>query len=294
MTSTAYRGYDQADLDRQYDTRQWADDAEDWLLRRSELSRNVRSSYESVLDVPYGTGEDERIDVFPARQAGAPVLLYFHGGYWRSRSKEDVSFLASAFVPAGASFVGVDYSLAPSSGLEQMVRQARKAVRWVHDHANDIGIDRNRIHVAGHSAGAHLAATLLTTTWRAKENLPEDVVKSACLTSGIYDLEPIRVSSHNSWLRLTKESATQLSPLRDVAHVTGSVVIGVGERESDEFRRQSVTYFEAWKETDHQCLLLTLPRHHHYSMMLELSRLDSPLTRAALGQILMESERATR
>lgn len=286
MNSPLYRGYDQTELDLQYDTRQWAEDVEDWLQQRSELSRQVRDSYASTLDVPYGPGDDERLDVFPAERPDAPVLLYFHGGYWRSRSKEDVSFLASAFVPSGITFVGVDYSLAPSAPMKQMVRQVRAAVGWVHNHAGDIGVDAHRVHVAGHSAGAHLAATLLAKAWRLEAGLPDDVVKSGCLTSGLYDLEPIRLASHNRWLRLTEESATELSPIAHVADVTGSVVIAVGEDESDEFRRQSVIYFDAWQATGQPCVLLTLPQRHHYSMMVELSKRDSPLTQAAMEQIM--------
>jgi len=82
--------------------------------------------------------------------------------------------------------------------LDQMVDQVRAAVAWLYRHADQIGGDRNRIFVSGHSSGAHLAAAVATTDWKARFGLPQDVVKGALCCSGIYDLEPVRLSARNT------------------------------------------------------------------------------------------------
>ena len=121
------------------------------------------------------------------------MLVYIHGGYWRALDKRDASFVAPPFVAAGALVVVPNYALCPAASIDEIVRQQRAALAWVWRHAAAHGGDPERIVVAGHSAGGHLAATMLATDWPGVDpGLPADLVKGALSLSGVFELEPLR------------------------------------------------------------------------------------------------------
>ena len=270
-------------LDEAYATRAAVPDAADWLDRRADLSRRARERFTHRADIPYGDHPDQRLDVFPARGDGDPVLVYFHGGAWRMHDKGAVSFLAESLVPAGVTLVAPDFTLAPAATLDEMVRQAAEAVRWVRGHIAESGGDPDRVYVAGHSSGAHMAAMLLGHPAFREWDLPPDLVKGACITSGLYDLEPILRTSMNEWLHLDREAALRNSPLHHIPQLGAPIVAAVGGDETPAFRQQTTDYVAAWRAAGHEATLVDMPGHHHYSLMLELHDPASPLLAALLA-----------
>ena len=166
------------------------------------------------LNLRYGDQPDERLDLFPAARPGAPVLVFIHGGYWRSLSKDDHAFLAPALVAAGATVVIPGYSLCPAVTIEDIALQMVRALDWVWRNVEAHGGNPDRIVVAGHSAGGHLAAMLLCCRWRDRAaDLPLNLVHGALSISGLYDLEPLRhVPFLGDDLHLTPASVRRLSP----------------------------------------------------------------------------------
>jgi len=236
--------------DEQYNNRARIPEHPSILKHWAESSASALESRPSMREFAYGDGAAERLDVFPAVRAGSPVLVYIHGGYWRALSKRDQSFVAPPFVDAGAMVVLPDYALAPAVSIEHIVLQLVRALVWVHRHAHEHGGDAQRIVVAGHSAGGHLATMLLACDWRSvAPDLPADLVKAALSISGLYDLEPLR---HTPFLaadlKLTAESVQRLSPA-GFAAPSGSLVTVVGGDESEEFHRQAALIAQAWDRT---------------------------------------------
>ncbi len=235
-----------------------------------------------MVEHAYGDGPRERLDVFPARAAGSPVLVYLHGGYWRALDKRDQSFVAPPFVDAGALAVLPDYALCPAVTIEQIVLQTVQALAWVYRHAAGHGGDPQRIVVAGHSAGGHLATMLLACEWQAvAKDLPADLVKAAVSISGLYDLEPIR---HTPFLapdlRLTAASAKRLSPALMPAP-RGALVTVVGADESEEFHRQAALVATAWGPRT-VIGAETVPQRNHMSVLQELAEPRSRTHQRAL------------
>jgi arylformamidase len=280
--------------DHDYDTRAAVPDVERYLQARAESSRRARERFRCRLDVPYGPSPDQRLDIFPSDVPDSPILVYVHGGAWRMHSKDAVSFLAETLVPAGVALVAPGFSLAPAVPVDEMVRQVREAVGWTYEHATTFGADPDRIHVAGHSSGAHLAAMVTGSGWPAESGLPAGVVKGACLTSGLYDLEPLRHTFMNEWLQLDAKSAERNSPVRHVPAVAGPLTIAVGGRETTAFVRQTADYVAAWRAAGHACRVIDMPEHHHYSLMLELGDPASPLLEALLAAIHGDRRRSPR
>ena len=112
-TTIVWRGYDQADLDHQYNSRGTVPDAGVYLREYADRTRDAKAKLACIENLSYGDGADEVLDIYPAAQPGAAVMVFLHGGDWRSLSKEDAGFAAPAFVGAGAMFVAINFSLVP-------------------------------------------------------------------------------------------------------------------------------------------------------------------------------------
>ncbi len=258
--------YDQEALNDQYNQRVLVPHADAYAQRNLEESARVRSQLVCELDIPYGPSEVERLDLFPAPRAGAPIVVYIHGGAWTRSSKNHVSYPAESFVGAGAAYVAVDFGLVPSVTLDEQVRQNRAAIAWVYHHAADYGADPNRLYVAGHSSGAHVTGMMLTTDWARDRGLPRDVIKGALACSGMYDLEPVRLSSRNDYLKLDVEAARRNSPILHIPATGCPVIIGYGEGDQTEFRRQSTAFAAAWHAAGLRCHEVDLPGLNHFDV----------------------------
>ena len=202
-----------------------------------------------LLDIAYGESPGEKLDLFLSERAGGPLLVFIHGGWWRSLDKSDFSWIAPAFNAAGINVALTNYTLAPAADIEEITLQQVRALAWLYRNGGRHGIDVGRIVVAGHSAGAHLTAMMMAAQWPAFEvDLPRDLVKAAIAFSGLYDLAPVQHADFvNGDLRLTPERVASLSPARmDQAHPT-PFITAVGALESDEFRRQTGLLAAAWQ-----------------------------------------------
>ena len=244
---------DPAWLDAQYNNRARIPEHPQLFARWAAESQAARSALACHLDLRYGAHPRQTLDVFPsARTNGhaAPVLVFLHGGWWRSLDKSDHSFVAAGFVREGAMVVLPNYALAPEVGLEAIVLQLVDALAWVWRHAAEHGGDPQRITLAGHSAGGHLAAMLLNCRWKSvARDLPADLARRALAISGLYDLEAVRRTPFlKPDLRLTRAAVERLSPVRFAPPRERVLYAAAGALESEEFLRQNALIRAAWGE----------------------------------------------
>lgn len=272
---TVYLEFDQAALDAQYNCRAMVPEhprhIEAWA-RDSEAVRAARP--DARLDIAYGAAEREKFDFFPA-QPGAPLHIFIHGGYWRALDKADFSYPAAAFGAAGIAYAAINYPLAPRASLDGIVASVRQAVAWLVDHAGELGVDPAGFSLSGHSAGGHLTAMVL-----ADPALPRGAVRAAAPISGLYDLEPIRLSYLNGELGLDAAAARRNSPIHAAPAVRCPVLLAVGGRESPEFQRQQESFAEAWRGHCAGLETMIADGDDHFTIVRHLGRPDSALFRA--------------
>lgn len=255
-------------LEAQYNNRARVPDHAQVLARWAQASALVRERSVARLDVPYGDGPGELLDLFPTEAPAAPVLVFIHGGYWRALDKSDHSFVAPSFTADGALVVVVNYALCPAVTVEHIVMQLVRALVWVWRHAAAHGGDPSRITLVGHSAGAHLAAMLMSCRWKqVADDLPAQPVTGALAISGLYDLEPLRLAPFiQADLQLTPASVARLSPAFFPRPKSGKLFAAVGLEESDEFIRQNRLIRDVWGPTAVP-VCETVPRSNHFTVL---------------------------
>lgn len=262
--AAVYRALDQNALDAQYNLRAAVPEHVDFFARWAADSAAVRRSLPCQIDMRYGPGRLQTLDIFPAANPAAPLLVFIHGGYWRSLDKSDFSYLAPGFVEAGVSFAAINYDLAPQAAMDEIVDACCSAIGWITANAGKLGGDGGAVYLAGHSAGAHLSAMAMTRL----------AVRGAVAVSGVYDLEPVRLTPYvNDDLRLDADAARRNSPLHLKPVAEAPLVVAVGADETAEFVRQSATFAEAWGAAR----AIALPDRNHFSAVDALGDIDNGL-----------------
>jgi arylformamidase len=268
---------DSALLARAYNNRELVPDHGRYFARWAESSARARSTMTCHLDLRYGDMPGETLDLFTARKGDGSCLMFIHGGYWRAMDKKDHSFLAPSWVDAGVSLAVVNYDLCPRVSIEQIVQQMLRASRWLWLHAEDYGMDQDRLYVGGHSAGGHLTAMLMCALYPVLDRaLPRDLWKGGLAISGVYDLRPlIQVDFLQQDLRLDEASARKASPAFMSPATRAPVMTCVGGDESSEFLRQNALIGERWRAAFAGDI--PMPGRHHFSVLDALAEQDSAL-----------------
>lgn len=281
-----YGTYTKEEWDDQYDLRKRTPAFEKyvsgWLAETESVKKQLRFDSE----IKYGTTNTQVLDVCPSdRHLPSPVHIFFHGGGWRSMSKNHFAYLARAFNKYGVATVVVDYGLLPTITMQELVRECRDAIPWVYRNIGNYNGDNSRIFVSGHSAGAHVAAMLSATNW-IDYGVPADVIKGATVMSGLYELEPTRRSSTYSPLGIGTEDVLTCTPttLRPPL-VSTRFVVAAGAHETAEFRRHSTVYVDFLKGAGVQCEHFVVEGHNHYSILGAFESDHHPLGLAVLRQM---------
>jgi arylformamidase len=267
----------------QYNTRADAAYAEATLVRWALQGQQARRTTACLLDAPCGESARERVDFFPAHTPNAPLLVFIHGGWWRFLSKSEFSWVAAPFVAAGYNVALTDYDLCPTVTLKTIVEQQLRAIAYIHSKASAWEFDATRMHVAGHSAGGHLAAMMCAANWSLyAPHLPPQLFKSATLISGIYDLSPlVHIRAAQADLQLSAADLLTLSPL---SYAPGGVpsMAFAGGMESDDFKRQNQVLKATWGKS---ISASEIAQTNHFSVVDAWANREHPLHAACLAHM---------
>ena len=280
-----YRNLSPEALELEFNPRATARNLDERLAASAAASADTRERLDCVLDVRYGPGENETLDIFPsanpASERGTPVQLFIHGGYWRAMDKSDYSFIADVFQPAGATTVVINYDLCPSVTLDTIVEQSNRSIAWTWRNIAEHGGDPDRLYVSGNSAGGHLTAMAIAHDWEA-DGLPADIITGAVPITGVMDCEPVLDITVNQEVRLEPEAARRLSPLRNPPRRALPLLVAVGGAEPELWIRMSEDYAALCRDRGIACDYLELPDHDHFDISRAVGDPESPLAHAML------------
>ncbi|CAM9586751.1 unnamed protein product [Lampetra fluviatilis] len=238
---------------------------------------------ETILDVSYGPGDDEKMDIYmPLKPNPAPpVFVYIHGGYWRILGKEFSGYMVPPLVESGAVVVALSYTLSPKGSMDLMVDQMRRAVAFISRQYSHF----SGMYLCGHSAGAHLAAMVLATDWSLPEYGVTPDIKGGFLLSGVFDLRPLVETYVNEHLKMTLEDMARNSPMLKVdamAPLAGNcrIVLAVAEHDTPEFHRQSQELEQSLKGAGFNVTYLDVPNVDHFDLVEKLCGEEYQLTQA--------------
>ena len=278
MSAKVYRDYTQEELDKQYEHRHIVPNMEEFTSRNQAEGKRMRETLPARLDVPYGPHPKQKLDIYTVTRARAPIAVNFHGGRWQLNSRELSAQAAEAFTQTGIVFVNAGFRQVPDFRMDQLIEDARNAVAWAYKNAESLGANPDRLFIVGQSSGAHMGGMMVVTDWT-KLGLPRDAVKGGLLVSGMYDLEPVRLTFRNAAVKLDVAEAERNSPIRHIPQNGCPIVLGYGALESDEFKRQSRDFAAAWRKAGNPCELVEMPGHHHYSLGAEMNNPASAIVR---------------
>ncbi|ASL48999.1 hypothetical protein bAD24_p01520 (plasmid) [Burkholderia sp. AD24] len=247
------------------------------LASWSARAEVTRSENECILDIPTGNHPREALDLFRARDAKGTVL-FIHGGFWRTSSKNDMAWIADGFLHIGYSVVFLNYPLCPEASLREVSESVQASfARLVTEILSDA--ESGAIVIVGHSAGAYLATSLMATVWN-QHGLETSPIRGVVAISGLFELEPLLHTSHNRSLRLDKQLALQLSLTSFSPAVDASLILVVGELETAELHRQSHIMAHAWSTLRPR--IVSIKGEDHYGIVEGLARTGSELHRIVL------------
>ncbi|MFI9103076.1 alpha/beta hydrolase [Streptomyces fildesensis] len=299
-----YRGMNRATLDRQYSPSSRVRSLPAYLDEYRRLSEAARRDHPVLTGLAYGPHPAETLDYFPGTRTGTgtgtgagtdtgtatgagtgrpPLLVFVHGGNWQALGRAESAFPAPPLLTAGAAVAVVEYGLAPDVGLDTMAGMVRRSVDWLLQNADRLGFAPDRLHLCGTSAGAHLAAMAL---------LPDPLdgpdvsgrIAGAVLLSGIYDLEPVRLSYVNEALRLDEAAALRNSPLHLLPARLAEVVVARGGNETEEYVRQHERMVAALRPRA-AVTEVVADRRNHFDLPYDLGVGSSRLGSAVLAQM---------
>ena len=249
--------YDQAGLDLQYNNRAAVPEV-DAILEDQRARGEAARARHGVRRLAYGPLPRQGIDSLAPGAPATGTVLFFPGGQWQFCDPIAGAFPAEPVIAAGVGFAVADHRLLPEATLDQVVDDAIAAVLHI------LRTRSGPLILAGTSSGAHLA---LVAACDPAVLAQADRLMRLVLVSGMYDLEPVRLSYRNAVLKLSRDMATGLSPIhriKAVAPVWREAVFAIGDRETAEFRGQTRAAFDAWTRAGGEGRHVVLPDANHF------------------------------
>lgn len=275
---------DQVELDAAYDQTVYAPMIGQIQKRFATSSETTRARLGAPKRLAYGPTPVEALDLYPAKQANAPIFIFIHGGAWLRGEAKDYGFPADLFVNAGVNFIALDFIAvgAANGDIGPMAEQVRRAIAWVYKNAAGFGGDTKRFYVGGHSSGGHLCGVALVTDWQKDFGLPADMVTGGLLMSGLFDLKAVRLSKRSSYVKFTDDMEQAMSSQRQIDRLRAPIIVTYGSNETPEFQRQSRDFAAAVKAAGKPVELIAAPSFNHFEMCESLGNPYGPNGLAAL------------
>ena len=235
-----------------------------------------------VRDVDYVSGADydegkDLLDIYmPEGADRVPVIVFFHGGALKGGDRGQGQAFAARLVPQGVGVVSASYRLTPSVVHPAHVQDAASATAWVLDNIDRYGGDPENVYLAGHSAGAYLAALLtLDPTHLGSHGLtPSSIRGSIPISAFLYVEETAADRPKDVWGSNPADwMAASVTP--HIATAEGRMLLIYADGDADWRRRQNETFGKAMHAAGNQSVnVVEVPNRNHGSLMTDINAQD--------------------
>jgi len=247
-----------------------------WRAAAQAYRDEMRAAGRLEADLAYGPAPRQRLDIFHPKGTPQGLAVFMHGGYWLRFDKSVWSHLAAGAVAVGWAVCLPSHRLAPEVRVGQISFDAGRAISFAAARV------AGPVRLAGHSAGGHLAARMVTIGSPLGAALRGRIAHVLSI-SGVHDLRPLLRTEMNTTIGLDaaearSESPALLEPL-DGCRLTA----WVGASELPEFIRQADLLANIWTGCGAATRVVHDPGRHHFSVIEALTEADAPLTAAFTG-----------
>jgi acetyl esterase/lipase len=261
---------DQDFLDRSYNNGAAVPAWSEIFAAMTAASAPLRQRHQATMDLAYGSGERQKVDVFPGPHPDAPCLVFFHGGYWQRNARDMFAVLGQGVAHHGWSVAIPGYTLAPQASLGQIVDETGVALDFLAARRKSLGLNGPLV-VSGWSAGGHLAAMALS----------HPAVAAGLAISGIFELAPLAGTYLNANMAFSQDELARLSPARRPV-VNKPLDIAYGGLELPALVAQSEGFHAYRRQSRAPGECFAVAGADHFSVLDALRDPDGALTQALL------------
>ena len=232
--------------------------------------------------ITYTAGDEadaakHKLDLYlPSDKKKFPVLVFIHGGSWRSGDRSNYPALGNRFAKLGIGVAIPSYRLMPKSPHPAQIEDTAAAFAWVYKNIDQFGGDPSRIYIAGHSAGGHLVALLaLDAAYLKKYDIPLTAIRGVAALSGVYDVSKIAAFAH-------ADGEEDPSPMAHVHAKTPPFLVSYCQWDYQALPMQARDFADALKKSFDSVELLYVPGQSHISEIIHVVNEDDVIAQAIL------------
>lgn len=246
-----------------------------WVEPAAAFRRKRLDAGRAELDIAYGEGKRNRLDLFRPDGEARGLVAFIHGGFWLRLDKSFWSHLAAGPIAHGYAVAMPSYTLCPDIRIGGIVREVGAAIEEA------ARMVEGPIRLTGHSAGGHLATRMVTATSPLTDTVRTRIVNTVSI-AGVHDLRPMMRTAMNADLRIDAAEALAESPALLTPIDGARVTCWVGGAERAEFRRQNALLANIWTGLGAAMASVEEPDRHHFDVIDGLADPDHSLTRCLL------------
>ncbi|MDA9009287.1 alpha/beta hydrolase [Alphaproteobacteria bacterium] len=246
-----------------------------WAKAAAEFRQAMAEKGLADLDISYGEGERNKLDLFRPEGKEKGLAVFIHGGYWRVFDKSFWSHLAAGSIERGWAFALPSYDLAPTVRISEITQQMGAAI------TKAASLVDGPIHISGHSAGGHLVSRMMCQDSPLSDET-RGRLKRIVSISGLHDMRPLLKTEMNDDFRMDEAEAIAESAVLNQPFLGAELVCWVGGDERLEFLRQSELLANMWTGFGTETFSRIAEGQHHFDVIDGLSDPQSALTKALL------------
>ena len=225
-------------------------------------------------DVSFDATHQLALDVYrPADARGAPVVVFFYGGSWKSGKRQWYRWAGEALARRGLVVIIPDYRKWPQVRMDGFMRDAARAVAWSREHAGEYGGDPTALFLMGHSAGAHIGALLATDDrWLQAVGMKPDQLRGFIGLAGPYDFLPLKDPDFVDMFGPTHAAQLNSQPVHFVNGDEPPMLLMQGTTDKIVWPRNARSLGATLEKAGESAQVTMYPNIGHFAILLAMSR----------------------